>query len=311
MYRKSWRYYRDSTLLWSLLFLMLAAAGYALTHPLYWIAVLLIWAIRNPVREAFLSAYPYRRMDWLPESHLHFQEVTFPSRDGLTLFGRFVRSKNRATILVLHPLNGANSRMLHYAEFLAKAGYGVLMIDLRAHGSSDGDTSTHGLREADDVAGAVDYLLQRVDVNGQKIGVLGVSLGAQAALRGALKASCLRALVLDGLGPATLRDHGGRPPSLRRWISYPYNWMYYRVYEFMIGGKDTSVIDSIGRLGPRPVLLIASGEKDIYFNRLFFQAAQEPKELWELPAGEHGAAILQDAQAYMQRVVEFFNKVLL
>jgi fermentation-respiration switch protein FrsA (DUF1100 family) len=57
--------------------------------------------------------------------------------------------------------------------------------------------------------------------------------------------------------------------------------------------------------------LIASGEKDIYFNRLFFQAAQEPKELWELPAGEHGAAILQDSQAYMQRVVEFFNKVLL
>jgi hypothetical protein len=57
--------------------------------------------------------------------------------------------------------------------------------------------------------------------------------------------------------------------------------------------------------------LIASGEKDIYFNRIFFEAAQEPKELWELPNGEHGAAILQSAGVYARRVVEFFDKALL
>jgi pimeloyl-ACP methyl ester carboxylesterase len=201
--------------------------------------------------------------------------------------------------------------MLLYAEFLVKAGYGVFLVDLRAHGSSDGDTSTYGLREADDVAGAADYLLKRPDVNGQKIGALGISLGAQAALRGALKTDCLRALVLEGLGPATLSDHGGRPRSLQRWINYPYNWIYYQVYRFMIGGKDTSVVEAIGKVAPRPILLIASGEKDIYFNRIFFEAAREPKELWELPHGEHGAAILQGSNAYIQRVVEFFDKALL
>jgi alpha-beta hydrolase superfamily lysophospholipase len=185
------------------------------------------------------------------------------------------------------------------------------MIDLRAHGSSDGDTSTFGLREADDVAGAVDYLLSRLDVNGQKIGALGISLGAQAALRGALKTDCLRALVLEGLGPVTLSDHGGRPNSLQRWINYPFNWIYYHAYEFMIGGKDTSVMEAIGQIAPRPILLIASGEKDVYFNRIFFQAAHEPKEIWELPDGEHGAAILKDSQTYMQHVVKFFDKALL
>ncbi len=311
MYRKSWRYHRDSIILWALFFLMLGVAAYALVHPVYWIAVLLIWYVRTPIRNAYIFAHPYRRFGWMPESNLDFREVTFPSRDGLTLFGRFVRSKNRATILLLHPLNSASNNMLLYAEFLAKAGYGVFLIDLRAHGSSDGDTSTYGLREADDVAGAVDYLLHRLDVNGQKIGVLGISLGAQAALRGALKVECIRALVLDGLGPVTLSDHGGRPFSLRRWLNYPYNWIYYHVYQFMIEGKDTSVVEAIGKIAPRPILLIASGEKDIYFNRIFFQAAQEPKELWELPNGEHGAAILQGSGAYMQRVVEFFDKALL
>ncbi|HLO16715.1 MAG TPA: alpha/beta fold hydrolase, partial [Anaerolineales bacterium] len=259
----------------------------------------------------FFFAHPFRRFGWMPENNLNFREVTFQSRDGLTLFGRFVPARNHATILLIHPLGSSNTNMLIYAEFLVNAGYGVFMIDLRAHGSSDGDTSTYGLREAEDVAGAADYLLSRMDVNGQKIGALGISLGAQAALRGALKTDCIRALVLEGLGPVTLSDHGGKPKSLQRWINYPFNWIYYHVYEFMIGGKDTSVIEAIGRIAPRPILLIASGDKDIYFNRLFFQAANEPKELWELPYGEHGAAILQDSQAYIQRVVEFFNKTLL
>ncbi len=311
MYRKSWRYYRDSTLLWLLFFLLLGVAGYALTHPIYWIAVLLLWYVRAPIRNAFIFAHPYRRLAWMPESNLDLREITFQSRDGLTLFGRFARSKNQATILLLHPLHGSSSNMLVYAEFLAKAGYGVFMIDLRAHGSSDGDTSTYGLREADDVAGAADYLLKRLDVNGQKIGALGISLGAQAALRGALKTDCLRALVLEGLSPATLSDHGGRPQSLQRWINYPFNWIYYQAYQFMIRGKDASVVESIGKIAPRPILLIASGEKDIYFNRTFFQAAQEPKELWELPDGEHGAAILQNSSEYIQRVIEFFDKALL
>jgi alpha-beta hydrolase superfamily lysophospholipase len=311
MYRKGWRYHRDSAIVWLLFFLLLGTAGYALRHPIYWIAVLLIWAIRTPIRNAFIFAHPIRRLGWMPESHLNFQEITFQSRDGLTLFGRFVRSKNHATLLLLHPLNSAGSKMLLYAEFLARAGYGVFMIDLRAHGSSDGDTSTDGWREADDVAGAVDYLLHRPDVNGQKIGALGISLGAQAVLRGALKTDCLRALVLEGLGPVTLSDHGGRPRSLRRWLHYPFHWIYYRVYEFMIRGRDTSVTEAIGKIAPRPVLLIASGEKDIYFNRIFFQAAGEPKELWELPEGEHAAAILHDSQAYIERVVKFFNRTLL
>jgi uncharacterized protein len=311
MYRKSWQYYRDAILVWSLFLLAIVTASYALKQPIYWLAVILIWFLRSAIRSAFIFAHPYRRFDWMPPNNLNFRELTFTSGDGLTLFGRFMPSRNQATILLLHPLGSSNTNMLVYAEFLAHAGYGIFMIDLRAHGSSDGDTSTYGLREAEDVAGAVDYLLHRLDVNGQKIGAIGISLGAQAALRGALKADCLSALVLEGLGPTTLSDHGGRPKSLRRWINYPFNWLYYHAYEFMIGGRDTSVIEAIGRIAPRPILLIASGEKDIYFNRLFFQAANEPKELWELPNGEHGAAILADSQAYRQRVVEFFDKTLL
>ena len=310
MRSRGWHYYRDLSLLIILMVLMIATGIYAISHPVYWIAVLLIWAVRTPVRNAFIFAHPARRLAWSPETSLNFRDVTFPSRDGLTLFGRFVPGKNHTTIILLHGLGGTGSDMLLHAEVLVKAGYGVFLIDLRAHGSSDGDTSTYGLHEADDVAGAVDYLLTRVDVNGQKIGALGISLGAQAALRGALKSEHIRALALEGLNPSRLSDHGGRPKSLQRWLNYPINWLYYRAYAFMIGGKDIGVLEVIGEIAPRPILFIASGAKDIYFSRLFYAAANEPKELWELPNGLHGGAILQGAQEYQKRLLEFFGEAL-
>src|SRR6266498_3490501 len=310
MYPKSWRYYRDVSIYRVLFVLLVVTAGYALAHPVYWILVLAIWMIRSPVQNAFYFAHPPRRFNWMPETKLDFREVTFPSRAGLTLFGRFAPGKNHAAILLLHRLGGTNADMLFHAEILVNAGYGVFLVDLRAHGSSDGDTSTFGLHEADDVAGAVDYLLSRADVNGQKIGALGISLGAQAALRGALKTDKLRALVLEGLGPSVLSDHGGRPKSLQGWVNYPSNWLYQRAYEFMIGGRDQGVLEVIGKVAPRPILFIASGGNDIYFSRMFCQAAGEPKELWELSNGRHGAAFLQDSHGYTKRVVEFFDKAL-
>src|SRR5689334_17440838 len=111
MYRKTWRYYRDSCLLWSLFVLMIVAIGLALRQPIYWLVVLLLSALRNPVRNAFVFAHPYRRFGWMPENNLNFRDVTFQSRDGLTLFGRFIPSRNHATILLIHPLGSSNNNM--------------------------------------------------------------------------------------------------------------------------------------------------------------------------------------------------------
>jgi len=308
--KKGWRYYRDSAIAWAPFFLLLFSAAYALRQPAFWLLVLFVWFLRNPVRKAFYFAHPPRRISWTVDTHLTLRDVTFTSADGLTLFARFLPSRNRATLLLVHGLGQANQDMLLYAEHLANQGFGIFMIDLRAHGSSDGDTSTYGLREADDVARAVDYLLHRIDVNGQKIGALGISLGAQAVLRGALKTETIRALVLEDLGPAALSDHGGKSQSLKQWLNTPGNWLYYKLYQFMCRGKQVSVLEVIGRIAPRPILLIASGPQEIYFNRRFYQAAYEPRELWEVPKGEEGAAILSDSHTYLQRVTEFFNREL-
>ena len=174
MYRKSWKYYRDLLILAVCILSLVGTGVLALSHPAWWLAFLCLWLIQSAVRNAFTFAHPPRRLNWMPQSPLEFREVTFHARDGLTLFGRFAAGRNRAAVILAHGLGSSGSDMVFHAETLARAGYGVFLIDLRAHGSSDGDTSTFGLREADDVAGAVDYLLTRLDVDGRRIGALGI-----------------------------------------------------------------------------------------------------------------------------------------
>ncbi|MBK7319974.1 hypothetical protein [Candidatus Villigracilis affinis] len=176
--------------------------------------------------------------------------------------------------------------MLVHASFLVNAGYGVIH-DRPARSWQQRRRHIH-LRPARSRA-----MLQARWITcsaawmstGAKIGALGISLGAQAALRGALKTDKIRALVLDGLSPARLSDHGGSPRSIQRWLNLPFNWLYYRMYEYMIRGRDAGVLEVIGRIAPRPILLIASGSKDIYFSRLFYEAAKDPRERWEIQTG--------------------------
>lgn len=308
MYTKSWRYYRDVILYGSTLMLVLIAVRFAFIDPAYWVLAIFLWLAQSPIRAAFYFAHPPRGFRMLSQPLYRFEEVNFKSRDGLPLFGRYIHGPRKVTVILIHELSNSSVDMFPYIKFLSEAGYGIFAIDLRAHGFSNGDTSTFGLREADDVVGAVDYLEGNIKTAGRKCAVLGISLGAQAALRGALKSDKIQAVVLDGLGPSVLSDHGGRPDSPQRWINYPYNWLYYQIFHLMSGGKDLGVLEVIGKIAPRPLLMIASGSKDIYFNRLFFQAANEPKEIWEIPKGFHGGGILEQNQQYAEHVVKFLEE---
>jgi len=87
----------------------------------------------------------------------------------------------RGTIIVLHGYSVQKETMIPWAFVLAEAGYRVVLLDLRGHGQSTGDTFSCGKYETSDLMQALDYLTAKGWCDG-KVGVLGLSFGAELGL---------------------------------------------------------------------------------------------------------------------------------
>jgi len=89
--------------------------------------------------------------------------------------------REHATVIVLHGYSLNKETMLPWAFLLAQAGYRVVLVDLRGHGQSTGDTFSCGKYETRDLVQALDYLRAKGACD-DKVGVLGLSFGANLAL---------------------------------------------------------------------------------------------------------------------------------
>ncbi len=314
-FKHSRLYYRNSLFVWTFAILAFLAAIYSPTGPVTYLWLVPVIYINYLLWQAYLSTHPrhFRQPPLTPaDATLSYEDVSLTTSDRLRLTGWYVPGRNRAAVILAHGLGGSKVLMLNHARALAFDGYGVLMIDLRAHGGSEGDTIT-GVHEADDILAGVDYLRSRTDVDADKIGAIGVSLGAGAVLQAARRCESIRAVILEGLGPVCLADHGGPPKTFRRKFNYPINWLNYRFMDWMSGEKiPEGVTEALPRLWPRPVMLVAAGRgHEIHFNRIFYEAAREPKELWEVSNAHHAAVYLFEPQAYREKIRLFFRRTLL
>jgi fermentation-respiration switch protein FrsA (DUF1100 family) len=228
----------------------------------------------------------------------------------LTLRGWYIPSKNRAAVMLLHPMASNRIGMLDAAAMLARHGYGVLLFDLRAHGDSDGDVLPFGGNEAEDVVGAAAYMQTCADVDPNRIGALGWSLGAQVSILGAAGAQAVKAVVADGLCCTTFGDIAP-PQSFGDWLYVPYDLLFFPMLQWRTGvSQPLSVNQALAEIAPRPVLLIGGGPEQ-HMAQYKYNAAHEPKTLWIIPEAHHIDGLTVKPQEYEDRVVAFFDAALL
>ena len=118
---------------------------------------------------------------------LEYRKVDLKSTDGLDLVGWWVPDNDTSRSIVLVPgLNGSKSdkQILYTAAVYARAGYGVLMVDLRGQGGSEGNRVTMGYKEVRDVQGALLWLKKR-GFSPAEIVLHGFSMGGATVLRAA------------------------------------------------------------------------------------------------------------------------------
>lgn len=143
---------------------------------------------------------PSRADTGVPDAELHAHSLLFHSLSGVKLSAWFVQGSPRAgAILLLHGVRSNKRAMLSRARFLKELGFSVLLIDLQAHGESEGERISFGYREAEDVRAAVEKLRELAP--GERIGVLGVSLGVASILLSDVQ-PLVAAVVLESLYPS-------------------------------------------------------------------------------------------------------------
>ena len=96
--------------------------------------------------------YKKPMMEWVDRAlERPFERVEITSRDGLRLVGRFYPAENSDNRLEIffHGWRGAALRDgCGAAGLTQKSGVNLLLVDQRAHGESDGNVITFGIREA-------------------------------------------------------------------------------------------------------------------------------------------------------------------
>lgn len=245
-----------------------------------------------------------------------YREVTYDSRKNtparLELTAWWLPSRNGAAVILIPGIGQARDGMLAQGALLARHGYGVLWTDPRPCASPD-VVFTAGYSEVNDVAGALAFVRAQPDVDPNRVGVLGYSVGGATAILSAAQLEDIRAIVSEGnfynLGD-DIANTGGNNSFLESFYQQAILFFYRR--QTGVDARLISPINAIGRISPRPVLLIF-GEHEAASGHAFeqFAAAGEPKSLWIVPGIGHGGYIQTWPEEYETRVGRFFNEALL
>jgi uncharacterized protein len=285
-----WRYPRRA---------LLGAAGFVVA------AVLLI-----PIGLGYVTTHTGRAV--VPPNHLGvpYEDVKFTTSDGLELDGWYVPSKNGAAVIAFPGRNGPQAK----TRMLARHGYGVLLFDRRGEGKSEGEPNSWGWGGEADIKAAIAYLQRRPDVDRERIGGIGLSVGGEMMIEAAAETDELAAVVSEGAGArSTTEDMDQDDPALGKWT----------LGFAMSAAKTVAVAVSSNQAPPanlkdlaakveQPMLLIAAPDKGVgeKLNRGYAKAAGDSATLWEIPEAGHVGGLKARPEEYERRVVGFFDEAL-
>ena len=227
---------------------------------------------------------------WEARDQLGAIDVDLRTPDGVRLHGWWVPSPGSplATLYLHGNAGNVTHRGFHMQEIRA-AGSGVLVIDYRGYGKSEGSPSEEGLYH-DATAGyehlrAQGYPPERIILHGESLGCsVAVDLAARVPCGGIIleapfsSASAVAATVLPLIGPMLVRSY-----------------------------------DSIVKIGKvRAPKLFIHGDRDevipMRLGRELFDHTPEPKTWWQVPGAHHNDLAEKAGREYRERLRAFYAK---
>jgi hypothetical protein len=271
------------------------------------------YAVLTLVLAPFLMAYGYTHISRanVPAVELgdaDYVDVSFETSDGLTLKGWYLPSRNGAAVIAF----AGRTHAQNSARFLSEQGYGVLLYDRRGEAASEGDPNALGWDRATDVEAGIAFLKGRPEVDPDRIGGIGYSVGGEMLLEAAATSPDLKAVVSEGAGIRSYNE-AVELDGLEGWAQFPV-WASTALGTAVFSGTTppASLKDLVRDIAPRPVFLIHAerGQGGEELTEEYFEAAEGPKELWKTDSS-HVMGYEADPDEYSRRVIEFFDDALL
>jgi uncharacterized protein len=266
------------------------------------------FAVLFPVAIAYVVTHAGRAYVPTADLGVAHEDVEFTTSDGLRLKGWYIRSRNGAAVISFPGRASSQER----AKLLARHGYGVLLFDRRGEGESEGDPNLFGWQGERDIHAAVAFLQSRPDVDPERIGGIGLSVGGEMMIEAAAESPALKAIVSEGASSRSVRDELANPGG---------NWA--EVLGNSVATLATAVFtDNLPPATLKSLVPEISGAVFFVYgergqpaeqpaNTAFYTAARGQKEIWEVPRSSHIGGVEAQPLEYERRVVGFFDRTLL
>jgi pimeloyl-ACP methyl ester carboxylesterase len=243
------------------------------------------------------------------------EPVVLETTSGVRLAAWYLPSRNGAAVVLRHGAGSTRSSVLEEAAVLADNGYGVLLTDARGQGESEGRAMAFGWYGEEDIAAALDHLATRPEVDPDRLGVVGLSMGGEEALGALGVDDRIAAVVAEGatgrsdLDKAWLSDAFG----VRGWAQEQLEHLQYAAVAALTpAARPMALMEAVAG-SDAPVLLIAAGQVDDEGRvaEVLRSARPDGVEVWVVAGAGHTQGLATDPRAWEDRVIGVLDGALL
>ncbi len=186
------------------------------------------------------------------------------------------------------------------------------IIDLRAQGMSDGDMVTYGYHEVHDVIAAFEYLAFRGDIDPERIGALGRSLGGAAVIRGAVRSDIPKFIVIESTFSSLsdlIEDTYGAISIFPKW---PFADIIMALAENKVHARveEVDLVQDLSNTSSLQIFLIHGAEDQLIpveHHKRLADSIKGEGEFWVIPGMGHTSPADFTPEEYERRLIRFLE----
>ena len=241
-------------------------------------------------------------------------EVEIISKDGLKLVGCEIKARQNSDIWVIavHGYMGSGTDMIQYVEKFRSYGYNGLIIDLRAHGRSEGQYIGMGWLDRYDLRMWIDKIIE--ENKNCKIILYGISMGASTVsmTTGEELPKEVKLAIADCGYTSVWEEFAVHLKKILHVLPFPLLYVASFMSKMFVGYgfKEASTIKQLKKSKTPTLFIHGKKDKFVPFSMLdkIYKSAQCEKEKLEIEEAAHAESCNINPEKYWGTIEKFIEK---